>query len=334
MGDNAMMHGGRLIAAQQAFPAAPSPFIDLSTGINPVGYPIPPLPDSCWTRLPEPQEGQALQEAAAACYGVRHPDMVVSAPGTQILIQLLPLLYPARLVGVLSPTYGEHLAVWGRAGIPVETADALEAFDVGVVCNPNNPDGRIVPQKTLLSLAERFAARGGFLLVDEAFADFMPNISLASYLPHPGLILLRSFGKTYGLAGLRLGFMLADHQRAATVRAALGPWAVSGPAVFVGRHALTDLAWLAQAAARCADEAARLDALLVEAGLGLVGGTTLFRLTRTPDAGAVANSLGAAGILVRPFAEQPEWLRFGLPGTASAWTRLQKALLKRPLGNL
>jgi len=322
-----MLHGGRLIAAQQAYPTAEAPFIDLSTGINPIAYPMPNLPNSCWTRLPEPEDEQALREAAAAYYGVGHSDMVVSAPGTQLIIQVLPFLFPARRVGVLSPTYGEHLAVWGSAAVPVATVEALETFDVGVVCQPNNPDGRMVPRKMLLGLAERLASRGGYLLIDEAFADFTPHISLAPYLPHPGLIILRSFGKTFGLAGLRLGFLLADQQRAATMREALGPWAVNGPAVFIGRRALADFVWQAQAATRCAEDAAQLDTLLLAAGLLLVGGTTLFRLMRTPDAAALAGHLGAAGILVRQFAEQPEWLRFGLPGTPSAWSRLQAALM-------
>ncbi len=318
-------HGGRLIAARLNFPKAPEPFIDLSTGISPAPYPLPPLPAACFTRLPEPEEERALQQTACERYGLGSPDLVAAAPGTQALIQTLPRLFPATRVGVLSPTYAEHQAAWPTA-VPVATAEALADFDVGVLCNPNNPDGRIVPAPKLLSLADALARRGGFLLVDEAFADFSPGVSVAPALPHPGLVVLRSFGKAFGLAGLRLGFMLADAPLAARMRAALGPWAVSGPALLVGRLALSDTAWVTEAAARAHKDAARLDGILQDAGLTLVGGTALFRLARTHAASRVANHLGEAGILVRTFEAQPEWLRFGLPGAPAEWDRLQAAL--------
>jgi len=318
------IHGGCLIAARRRFSLAPEPFLDLSTGINPHPYPLPAWREGCFTRLPEPEEEQALLEAAARCYGVAEPAMVVAAPGTQILISLLPRVFPARRVGVLSPTYGEHVAAWG--GEAVATVGALEDFEVGVLCNPNNPDGRVFSDSVLLPMATRMAARGGFLLVDEAFADFSPEVSLARYLPHPGLMLLRSFGKSFGLAGVRLGFALTEPARAESLRAALGPWAVSGPALHVGTMALGDSAWLVRAAACCGQGAARLDALLAAAGMEVVGGTSLFRLAGAADARRRADRLGAAGILVRAFDRQSEWLRFGLPKDEAGWQRLEKAL--------
>ncbi len=313
------------MAARRQFPGAPEPFIDLSTGINPHPYPVTSLPEACYTRLPEPEQEHALRVAAAGCYGVPSADFVTAAPGTQALIQLLPRLFK-RNVGVLSPTYSEHALSWGAAASPVSEPAALADFEVAVLCHPNNPDGRVVPAPLLLSLADQLASRDGFLLVDEAFADFEPGISLAKYLPHPGLILLRSFGKPFGLAGLRLGFALSDPSRAQRLRAALGPWAVSGPALTIGTSALADRAWLNQAASVCADDASRLDQMLIKSGMEIIGGTKLFRLVLSSNASDVALCLAEAGILVRMFEAQPKWIRFGLPGTPSAWERLQKAL--------
>lgn len=256
--------------------------------------------------------------------------MVAAAPGTQMLIGLLPRLFPARDVAVLAPTYAEHAAAWRAGGAAVRAVATLEAAasaDVVVLCNPNNPDGRVTPAAALLALADRLAERGGRLLVDEAFADLeRPDPSLARHLPHPALILLRSFGKTYGLAGLRLGFALAAPDTAARIRAALGPWAVAGPAIAVGRAALCDAAWLEAARARLAADAARLDGCLAGAGLAAIGGTLLFRLARHAEARTIHDRLGRAGILVRRFDENREWLRFGIPADKAAWQRLRAAL--------
>jgi cobalamin biosynthesis protein CobC len=313
------------------FRGAPEPFLDLSTGINPVPYPLPPLLPEWFRRLPEPESVAELQIAAASAYGVSDPAMVVAAPGTQILIDLLPRLWPLRSVAVLGPTYAEHAQVWTRAGSAVhEVADfsALDAADGAVICNPNNPDGRRVPRERLLGLADHLAKRGGFLLVDEAFADLEgQGLSVADALPHPALIVLRSFGKTYGLAGLRLGFAVAAPARAAAIRAALGPWAVSGPAIAIGCQALADRGWLAEAECRLADAAQMLDAELAQAGLRVLGGTRLFRLAETPNCQTVFAKLGRAGIFVRCFSEHPTWLRFGQPADIAAWQRLRAALL-------
>jgi cobalamin biosynthetic protein CobC len=314
-----MAHGGRLNQARRDFPAAPAPFIDLSTGINPRPYPVPELPAASWQRLPEPEDEAALLAAVAARYGV-DPSCIVAAPGTQLLIGLLPRLFPAAAVCVPGLTYGEHAAAWMAAGA-VLRPDAPTM----VLCQPNNPDGARRPRAELLALADDCAARGGLLVVDEAFIDVHPP-SLADALPHPGLVVLRSFGKTYGLAGLRLGFALGSPERVAVIRDVLGPWAVSGPALAIGRAALADGAWLADTAAWLAAAAARLDGMLERAGAQVVGGTSLFRLVAHPDAAGWYRRLGEAGILVRRFAEQPEWLRFGMPADEAAWRRLAAAL--------
>jgi cobalamin biosynthetic protein CobC len=318
-------HGGGLIAARLRFPHAPEPWLDLSTGINPAPYPVQ-LPREAFTRLPEPASVAALEAVAAAAYGVADPAMVAAAPGTQSLIHLLPRLLPARNVAILGPTYAEHAAAWSLTAIRVRTVASLAALDdanLVVVGNPNNPDGARHDPAALLGLADRMAANGGVLLVDEAFAD-LEACSLAPVLPRAGLLLLRSFGKAYGLAGVRLGFLLGDASMAANVRAAMGPWAVSGPAVCVGRAALADAPWREAAAARLARDAARLDRLLETAGCRVLGGTRLFRLVALDDASGAYDRLGRAGILTRRFDDHPRWLRFGLP-PEDGWERLQAA---------
>ena len=325
-------HGGGLIAAARRFPDAPRPWLDLSTGINPVAYPLPPIPAEAFTRLPEPEEVDALEAAAALAYGVADPAAVVAAPGTQALIHLLPRLRPPGAVSVLSPTYAEHRAAWALAGHAVREVASLQEAALGslgetalVVVRPNNPDGRVEDAASMLALADRLAGTGALLVVDEAFAD-LEACSLAPALPRPGLLILRSFGKTYGLAGLRLGFALACPSLATQLRLALGPWAVSGPAIWAGQHALLDESWAAATATRLAGDAHRLDGILARAGCRIVGGTRLFRLVEHTDAVALADRLGRAGILVRRFPEAPNWLRFGLPGPAVAWSRLQTAI--------
>ena len=324
-----MIHGGNLAEARRAFPDASNPFIDLSTGINPIAYPIPALAPDIFARLPEPADIAALERIAAAAYGTADPALVVAAPGTQILIQILPRLLAPSRVAILGPTYGEHARCWREAGhatFEVATLDAACGHDAVVVCNPNNPDGRrIAPDR----LRDR-AARGGVVIVDEAFVDFEPEYSVAPALPCEGLIVLRSFGKAYGLAGIRLGFALAGPDWAARLRAALGPWAVSGPAIAIAATALADRHWLAATARRLTRDGTSLDEMLVRAGFGLVGGTTLFRLARHDRAPDIFQRLGRAGILARRFEAAPGWLRFGIPGSDAAFARLRQVFSTPP----
>ncbi len=301
--DEVLEHGGTLAALRRAWPGAATPWLDLSTGINPVPYPVPPLPPGCLERLPEPEDVLALEAAAARAYGVADPARVVAAPGTELLIDLLPRLFPARTVRVIGPTYAEHSRAWARAGA-TESADARTV----VLCNPNNPDGMRRTPDEVLALADR-----DLLVVDEAFADLEDGPLSVAATDHPATVVLRSFGKTYGLAGVRLGFAVSSRARAAIIRAALGPWAVSGPAIAIGTVALADAAWLAATRARLTAETVRLDAVLA-GRVRVIGGTRLFRLTETDDAAALHARLASRGIAVRKFAGHPRWLRFGQPG--------------------
>ncbi|HEY8247022.1 MAG TPA: threonine-phosphate decarboxylase CobD [Hyphomicrobium sp.] len=319
-------HGGDLDAARRQFPSAPEPWIDLSTGINPHAYPFLPPAAEAWQRLPQQSADHAVRLAAAKCYGAHDVDMLVTAPGSQALIQIVPRLIETSEVAVLGPTYAEHAAAWARCGHEVrEIASLTDTGDARalIVVNPNNPTGRIVAADDLRLVSERLAQRGGLLVVDEAFADFAtPSVSVIPQLP-PATVVLRSFGKAYGLAGLRLGFAVAHVELARRVRLELGPWAVSGPALAIGAQALADKGWLEDTRDKLNEGCQRLDELLAASGFKLEGGTHLFRLASHARAHDVADALGRDGIHVRRFEAHPHWLRFGLPNSSDAWQRLE-----------
>ncbi|GAB6054216.1 threonine-phosphate decarboxylase CobD [Magnetospira thiophila] len=319
-------HGGALDAAAQRTGIPAARWLDLSTGINPHPYPVPTLDPQVWSRLPEQESLDQFKDAVVACYGLNSPEVVVATPGTQAAIQWLPRLIPPTTVAVLSPTYGEHVACWRLGGHNVLTIPALErlpeAARVLVVVQPNNPTGTRQPREDLLDLA----AQGVLVVVDEAFADPHPELSLAPRVGFENLVVLRSFGKFFGLAGLRLGVVLAVPTRARQWERAFGPWAVSGPALTIGTQALGDGPWIAATRAALSRDSERLAALLQQAGLEIIGGTALFQLARHPDAAALFERLCQAAILTRPFPEAPDWLRFGLPGSPEDWQRLTEAL--------
>ena len=321
-----LLHGGDLGAARKLFPGAPEPFVDLSTGINPHSYPLPQLQSDAFARLPEPAALDALCAIAATAYGAPSRDHVIAAPGTQILLPLAMSLVPPARAAVLSPTYGEFARVAASVGHQVsEVTDiaALASADLAIVANPNNPDGRLFARDALLRLADELQRRRGLLIVDEAFMDAAPDGFALDDCAPGNVLVLRSFGKFFGLAGVRLGFALGAPELVARLAATLGPWPVSGAAIAIGRAALADVTWADAMRTRLSEEMRRLEALLAGAGRETIGGTSLFQLVGTPRAGDLFRHLGRAGILVRRFDAQPSWLRFGLPGDDAAWERLR-----------
>jgi len=312
-------HGGNLDVAIARFGGRAEDWIDLSTGINRRPYPVGDLPLHRWRALPSRADIVSLHDAARQAYNARSP--VLALGGAQAAIQLLPYLSPPGKARILSPTYNEYAPTLGAAGWQVEEAgdlDALAGSDLAVVVNPNNPDGRRHDPGALLSLTSRV----GRLVVDESFVDAIGGLSLAPRAGQKGLLVLRSFGKFYGLAGLRLGFVLGCEADIATLDAMAGPWAVSGAAIEIGRRALCDRNWGADTTARLAHDSLRLDDLAIDAGWKLVGGTPLFRLYDTGDANAAQKRLAGVRIWSRVFANRPGWLRLGLPGNETEWARL------------
>jgi len=323
-------HGGSLGRARALFPNAPQPFVDLSTGINPHSYPLFDLPATALSRLPEAARARELGAVAAIAYGVPSAAHVAAAPGTQILLpRVASLVRPGKAM-VLGPTYAEHAraaAIAGHEVTEVQEFEALTGADLAIIVNPNNPDGRIVSREKLLELAAGLRAKDGLLVVDEAFMDVGPREhSLAGDADLGGIAVLRSFGKFFGLAGLRLGFALSDVATVERLETQFGPWAVAGPALEYGIRALADIGWQDGMRASLADASARLDALFGRFGVPVVGGTTLFRYLRLPDAAGLFSALGGCGILLRHFTERPDVLRAGLPGSQEEWLRLESAL--------
>jgi cobalamin biosynthetic protein CobC len=319
-------HGGNLDVAQARFGGRLEEWIDLSTGINRRPYPVPVLAARHWSALPSRSDIDALHAAARQAYGCRAS--VLAVAGAQAAIQLLPHLASAGRARILAPTYNELKPVLTGAGWQVDEVGEIEALagaDFAVVVNPNNPDGRQHDPTKLLALLSRVKR----LVVDESFADAVPQGSLAAEAGRAGLLVLRSFGKFYGLAGLRLGFVLGSADDIAALDAIAGPWPVSGAAIEIGRKALFDRDWADATRARLEMDACRLDGFAVSVGWRLIGGTPLFRLYDVGDAPAKQEQLARARIWSRIFTDKPNWLRLGLPGDEMEWTRLSETLSAR-----
>ncbi len=319
-------HGGRLRHAALRCAIAPDDWLDLSTGVNPNGWPVPPVPAAAWSRLPEDDDG--LESAAHIYYGAQH---LLPVAGSQAAIQALPYLRPRSRVAVIAPGYNEHAHAWRSAGHEVSEVAAeriaTEApkVDVLVIINPNNPTGVSFTPDQLLAWHAQLAARSGWLVVDEAFMDAAPEASLAAHCPRPGLIVLRSLGKFFGLAGVRVGFVLGERELLARLRARLGPWAVNGPARFVATHALMDTTWQHDTRARLVHDSQRLALLLTRYGLAPDGGCAHFQWLRTARAAELHEQLAQRGIFTRLY-DQPASLRCGLPGHEQDWIRCERAL--------
>ncbi|PSJ38308.1 aminotransferase class I/II-fold pyridoxal phosphate-dependent enzyme [Allosphingosinicella deserti] len=319
-------HGGNVGAARRRFPDAPAPWLDLSTGINPIPWDAARAGPIDWSALPDAQALARLEAEAAQHFSVA-AECVCAVPGTEIGLRLLDTLAlpaPLRFVAPSYGTYGEIAA----AGRPI-VADVLEheAEQGGtlLLARPNNPDGETLAEARLHEIAGRLEAKGGVLVVDEAFADTLEESTVVARLPGR-VIALRSFGKFFGLAGLRLGFVIAEATLLAPLRRQLGSWPVNSAALTIGLAAYRDQPWIGATRLRLRRSAARLDVLLRRRGLNPVGECPLFRLVSTPDAGALFERLGGQGILTRPFAYAPHWLRIGLPGNDAGFDRLDRAL--------
>lgn len=319
------VHGGRIDLARATMPDV-AEWTDLSTGIAP--WPYPMTIDAADIRaLPDPADLSRLEALAAKAFGAPL-DRVMAVPGSDLALRLIGLTLGGPAAW-LAPGYSGHRAMWPMGqGRPFDR-HALHSLANGdghvVLARPNNPDGWVADRAVLIELAGRLAGQGRWLIVDEAFADAGADDSLAA-CDAPGLVVLRSFGKFFGLAGLRLGFVIAPPDLVRQLRALIGDWPVSGPALSAGLAAYADREWQADQRARLKAGARRMAALLGEHGLAIIGQTPFFTLIDHAERDALFAHLLYHGVLSRPFADQPRWLRLGLPGTEADWTRLEKSL--------
>lgn len=319
-------HGGRLRLAAQQYGIAEDQWLDLSSGLAPWPFALPAIPERAWARLPETNDG--LEQAACGYYNAPH---VLPVPGSQCAIQLLPRLRRSGKVGVLSPCYAEHAEAWRHNGhivrevVEHEVDFYLDTLDVLVVVNPNNPTGLSLTPERLLEWHARLAQRGGWLVIDEAFMDNTPDLSLAAQTQRTGLIVLRSFGKFFGLAGVRLGFVLAELKLLKLLAELVGPWAVSGPTRIVGQACLSDTEGHARQRVLSELASQRLVELLSQYGLAPLGGCALFQWLITPHAEGLYTFMAKRGILLRLFTHNSS-VRVGLPAVEEEWLKLEHAL--------
>jgi cobalamin biosynthesis protein CobC len=322
-------HGGALAAAVKKYGGRKEDWLDLSTGINPVSAPLSQLNSSVWQALPDADLMESCLNAARHFYNVPASASLVAAPGVQSLIQLLPHLRPGKKAAIVGPTYGEYAHVFQTLGAGcriINSIDDLQNESVVIIVNPNNPDGRIIAPSTLRKLAARLAQQDSLLIVDEAFCDLTPEVSAASHSGMRGLLVLKSFGKFFGLAGVRLGFAAGEAADIAIFERHLGPWAVSGPALVIGRTVLDDQKLRAEIAGTIQSNSKAQKALLEQLKIKVIADTGLFHLVIQTDTNAIHETLCRKHILTRVFADQPNWLRLGLCKSDAERDRLASAL--------
>ncbi|MCX7566747.1 threonine-phosphate decarboxylase CobD [Sulfitobacter sp. F26169L] len=307
-------HGGGIDAAAQQYGGTRDSWIDLSTGINPVAYPVGDIYHNSWCALPDKAAQSALVEAARSFWQIPREAAVIATNGASAPIAMIPRLGAAGRVHIAAPTYNEHAAAFDFAGW--QHTETLSQADAQVIVNPNNPDGRTFKAGDLCA---------SLRVIDESFCDVRPAATLIAEADRRNTLVLKSFGKFWGLAGVRLGFVIGDPALVARLETMLGPWPVAGPALEIGTRALRDPLWAEQTRKRLSADAVRLDALLAGGGASLVGGTSLFRLYDVDDAAAWQTRLAHNQVWSRIFPYNPRWLRLGLPAP-DQWARLEAAL--------
>ncbi|GHB36051.1 threonine-phosphate decarboxylase [Pseudovibrio japonicus] len=326
-----MQHGGDLSKAIAAFGGTESDWMDLSTGINPVAYPAAEhITARGLTDLPGERAENALIEAARQAYNLSPNSAIAAAPGTQAIITALPYLLGANCsISIIGPTYSSHEESWKGAGATVQCISKEQAHEATtdhlLLVNPNNPDGHIFTREELLKLAAIKQQNGGYLIVDEAFMDLYPQASIIPQIKDLPILVLRSFGKFFGLAGLRLGFLVGPKEVTEKLQNQFGSWAVSGPALDVGRAALADLNWQTEMRSSLKSEMGLFSTLLKDQNISIVGQTDLYILIEHPLAHPLHNALAKERIWTRVFDFSENWMRLGLPAADSDRQRFAKS---------
>lgn len=291
-------------------------WLDLSTGINPHAFPLPEFCAADWENLPSQAGLDDLLFAARRYYGVPPAMGITAVPGTEVAIHQLPALFPGP-IAIIDPTYGSHRSAWAADGRPVRSHSELSAVSGEthlVVVNPNNPTGRLHQPDTVLAMGRQLG-QGKVLVVDEAFMDCTPDMSVVPHLkPDMPIIVLKSFGKFFGLAGVRLGFVVGAPELLRGLSDRFGDWCISGPALTIGAAALKDTQWQGDIRQRLKADRRKLEAV-IPSSLQIIGGTDLFLTCQNPRAIALHSFLAERKIWTRCFSYEPNWLRIGLPKT-------------------
>ncbi len=322
-------HGGNLKEAEKLFGFPAQGWLDLSTGVNIKAYSNVKLTNLSLQMLPQQEKLEMLLDAARRFYRVPPSMEIIAAPGSQVIIQHLPALLSDQQVSIIGPTYAEHAKNWEEGGHKVSIVDSLENIvgaEIAVIVNPNNPNGNVITCGEILGLANEEFNGKGLIVIDEAFADAEPEVSIIPHLTNSFTVVLRSFGKFFGLPGLRLGFAIGQPHLIDQLRKRLGPWSVSGPAIEIGTRALNDTRWVQTTRAQLIERCKKLDLILQSAGFEIAGGTSLFRLIELECAEKLFHHLGKLGIFVRKFPDNRTWLRLGVPYSKSDFVRLECAL--------
>lgn len=332
-----IQHGGNLTEAIKQYNITKENWLDLSTGISPWTYPFQPLPDRVWQELPP--SGSELLASAAKFYDVKQ-NSITATPGSQIAIRLLPQLFEPSKVAIPTLGYKEHAASWQMANHQTlhyhDATELLELINTNrvehvVVINPNNPNGEKLNLRTLDRIILKIS---GICIIDEAFIDYYDDdfdegddstsISSAtkvlSDFEYDNLIILRSVGKFFGLAGIRLGFCIGFHPSLQTLNALLQPWSISHASQYIGIQALQDKQWQQQQRVKIkqhqnAFQMALNDLLNQHLEQHTSAEAGLFTTVFADDTALnkLHHQLAKQGILTRLDNDQQSWLRFGLP---------------------
>ncbi|MGB0495833.1 MAG: threonine-phosphate decarboxylase CobD [Kangiellaceae bacterium] len=331
-----LVHGGQLQKQAKKYNIPAENWLDLSTGISPYSYPVQTIPSSMWRRLPEFSD--SLLKAVKQYYG---SSKFVACAGSQAAIQAIPQVWkqvlkfsatrPAK-IWLPKVGYKEHQKHWISNGfsithyVELPNASDLEENSVVVVINPNNPSGAVYDSKILLELANTLAKKNGLLIIDEAFIDSNLSLSIATKASHfKNLIILRSIGKFFGLAGIRLGFAFANDTWLKQLKVKLGEWPISGPSLYIAEKALSDSSWQSAQRFRLDKQSMALHSLLRRVFNLNSKGCNLFRTINLANATEIFESLCKQAVYVR-LTDDKKSLRFGIPDS-DGFFRLEKALL-------
>jgi len=335
----AIIHGGQLSKVAKQFGIPEQEWLDLSTGIAPFSYAIPAISEKIWQDLPtiSPSLIRAAQQyyQAKFCWPVA---------GSQQLIEKLPSLWNDKNSAIESGKkqhaylpkvgYKEHQRAWSLAGYQIHfyqdaLPDNIEKNSIVVVINPNNPLTDTFSIQQLTQLKAHCQQQKALLIIDEAFADIFP--SEFSFVPHltnynennndsandnenesDDLIVLRSFGKFFGLAGIRIGFACTTEIWRDIIKESIGPWSINGPALFIAEQALQDTQWQIEQSLRLEKYSKKLQELLkLHLPNASIKANALFITVFLDNAASVYEKLCQQGVYVRLTDEQNA-LRFGV----------------------